>query len=121
MNTCDRCPCDEFSDEKFFHCLLLGRKMYRRQAELCRTRPAYRLAWDLGRGPGQHRSTPPSIPLAPAVIAAAERLADELNDPSLAEKARHYAGALARWTRAGFPVRTVEEVAEIHTSMTALH
>jgi hypothetical protein len=39
--------------------------------QLCRTKPAYRRAWDEGRGPGQARpaGSTPRIPPDPAVIA----------------------------------------------------
>lgn len=38
-------------------------------------------------------------------------LAEATGDPSLLEKAGHYAKAIAKWTFAKFPVRTAEEVA----------
>jgi len=48
---------------------------------------------------------------AAEVQEAAARLAEETGDPSLLEKAKHYAAALLRWAKAGWPRRTAEEVA----------
>jgi len=50
-----------------------------------------------------HRNCPNSPDLSPA----AERLGVSLSD------VRHYAGALAKWTKAGFPTREQAEVERI--------
>lgn len=45
---------------------------------------------------------------------AAERLAGETGDPTIIEKASHYARALLRWKRAGYPVRANEVIKRIY-------
>ena len=56
---------------------------------------AYRAQWGL---------PPQTLDAFPAAV-----------DPSLAKKGTRYARAVARWIKAGRPVRTAEEVERIHT------
>ena len=61
------------------------------------------------------RSPIRGCPNAPDLKPAAERLAAETGDPSILTKMAHYAVAIARWTAAGCPVRSPEEVERIYT------
>ena len=59
---------------------------------LCQTREDYRVLWEAGRGPGQH---------------------SQADGPSFSAKVRHFMTAIARWTAAGCPTRTDDQVAAI--------
>lgn len=82
---------------------------------VCRSDGLYQCEWcnwvytlRVDKPPKRH------CPSAPSVVEAAERLTEETGDPSIIDKAACYSVALARWTAAGFPMRTDEEVREIY-------
>ena len=60
MRTCDKCPCDEFAEERKFFCEILDRKVYRHHAMLCRTDDRYRRYYL--NGEAAPRRPPPSGP-----------------------------------------------------------
>ncbi len=63
-----------------------------------------------------HRSCPHIRAInIPDLQPIAERLAEETGDPSILTKTAHYSAALFRWSLAGFPTRSKEEVARIYT------
>ncbi len=56
-----------------------------------------------------------NCPNAPDLQPIAERLAEETGDPGILAKMGHYSAALLRWSLAGYPTRSKEEVARIYT------
>lgn len=109
MRTCDKCPCDEFAKERKFFCTVLDRKIYRRQAELCRLDNDYRLHYS-----GGGTSSSVIVITSDELTEAAERFAAEIGEPTIVEKGKHFLMALARWRKAGYPCRTDEQVAHIY-------
>lgn len=115
MLRCEKCPCWEFADEIKFFCATLDRTMYQSPAELCRTRDDYRkMFMERENIEEEQAAKPPSLTRA-ELTDAAERLAEEIGDPTLVEKAISCTRAVARWVRAGCPCRTREEVQQIYT------
>lgn len=93
------CECDGPKDsERWFWCSRHKCEKTAGWREKCRTNVRYFQAWEEGRGPGQ----------------TGGRKQTRSRRPSFVRRVRTYLTAITRWTLAGWPHRTTEEIERIY-------
>lgn len=109
------CPCKIPVGVRTFFCVELGRNMHTAHAARCRRDMKFRAYWrDAPTGDERIAVAAAAKAKCANLKLAAERLAVEINDPTIVEKTKHITKALTRWALSGFRCRTDEQIAAIY-------